>query len=574
MSTAVTDDRAGVPWLDALLTAVAAVSWAVVGMGGAAALGLRLLGADAAGAGGAMTAAVVVLAVNGSVTPSGDVTAFGLDGAEARTAIDIAPLGVGLIGALILAAFFLRSLRRAGPILPGRELAVRAGAVVAVFTATAGGMAWAGHDVITLDGKRLGLGGAGDGGLGLPGLGDLGDGDLGDRLGGLLPGRLGDPAEAEASVGFTVNTADSLAGALVWVVGVLLVALLCGRRAALPRALHRVRGTVGPAFSALVSALLVAVVAGYAAAGYAALGDEHPGRIGGAALLGAPNGVWLGVPLGLGVPWEGEARGEFARLLPDPLDEFLRLSADRPATVGALAELDPQVWLLAVAAGVLMLYAGVLAAARTPVDGRGTGAFALRCASALGAASAVVLPLLVWLTEVSADASLSVLGFDAFGAGIELRGSTGAALLAGALWGTAAGGAGALLVRRVRPAAAGVTDEAGEEDPVPPGPYRPAPPHRAPNPETNPYLRIPRGFHRDRTATSPAPPPVPPRRGPRPPGHKGGEIPPPPGAPGTPGSPGGQAPPRPRGNPPPPGPPAPPGPPPGPPGPPGPRRPG
>ncbi|MEK8170284.1 hypothetical protein NKH77_12790 [Streptomyces sp. M19] len=45
-----------------------------------------------------MTAAVVVLAVGGSVSPSGDLTAFGLEGAQAHTAIDFTPLGVGLVG--------------------------------------------------------------------------------------------------------------------------------------------------------------------------------------------------------------------------------------------------------------------------------------------------------------------------------------------------------------------------------------------------------------------------------------------------------------------------------------------
>lgn len=42
----------------------------------------------------------------------------------------------------------------------------------------------------------------------------------------------------------------------------------------------------------------------------------------------------------------------------------------------------------------------------------------------LGVVTALTLPLLAWLTEVSVDASLSVLGFDAFGAGIELQGTS------------------------------------------------------------------------------------------------------------------------------------------------------
>lgn len=48
----------------------------------------------AAGPPGTMTAAVVaaaVLGADGSLPPSGDVSAFGLKGMEARTAVEIAP---------------------------------------------------------------------------------------------------------------------------------------------------------------------------------------------------------------------------------------------------------------------------------------------------------------------------------------------------------------------------------------------------------------------------------------------------------------------------------------------------
>ncbi|CAM5292196.1 hypothetical protein SALBM311S_09437 [Streptomyces alboniger] len=73
--------------------------------------------------------------------------------------------------------------------------------------------------------------------------------------------------------------------------------------------------------------------------------------------------------------------------------------------------------------------------------------FAGRCALRLGVTTALALPLLAWLTEVSVDASLSVLGLDAFGAGIDLHGHLGTALLLGALWGAVAGALGALLAR-------------------------------------------------------------------------------------------------------------------------------
>ncbi|MGW1022780.1 streptophobe family protein [Streptomyces sp. NPDC002577] len=596
--------RGSVRWADVLLSATAAVSWALIGMAVTAALGLHLLGADAAGSLGPMTAAVVALASGGSVTPSGDVSAFGLEGAQADTAIDITPLGVGLVGALLLVHFFLRSLRGAGVVISPAELLARVGTVAVLFLAMLGGLAWAGHDVITIDGGALGLDGLPGGDL--PGdPGGTGDGlGLGD-IGGLLPDRLGDLASAKASVGFTVDTAPTLLGGAAWVVGVLLIALLASRRTPLPRGWDAVHRVVRPAASALVDVLLVAVAAGLAAAVFALIGDDHPRRIAGAALLGAPGGVWLGIPLGLFVPWDGRATGELARLLPDPLDELLRVSADEPVTLGRLAELHGSVWLLGVAAAAMMLFAGVLTAVRTPLaggvripdpghvgaagavgssagasgagaggrggtggragtgtgpvrdrGGRGALGFAGRCALRLGVVTALGLPLLVWLTEVSVGASLSVLGFDAFGAGIELHGRAGTAVLLGAAWGAGAGAAGALLAyatskagTRAAPfALAGYAGSGGPPDGTYPlayssGPYNPGSPYRPSHNETNPYLRPPDDVYGAPTVMGPITPP-PPRPTPRP-RDAGWPPPPPPPPPPSP----------PEDGPPPPGPP-------------------
>ncbi|MCW7944675.1 membrane protein [Streptomyces hygroscopicus] len=515
IGTAMDDGR--LPWTDVLLSAIASVSWALTGMAGTAALGLHLLRADATGSLGPMTAAMVALGANGSVTPSGNVSAFGLKGAEAATAIEITPLGVSLVGALLLCWFILRSLRARGVVVPPGELIARAGAVVVLFVAMLGGLAWAGHDVITIDGNALGLGGlpgtGGGGGVDIPGLGNIG---------GLLPSRIGDLVHAKAAVGFSVDTVPTLLGGAGWAAGVLVIALLASRRTPLPPGWDAVHRVVRPAVSALVTVVLVAVAAGLAAALYAAIGDDHPARIAGAALLGAPNGVWLGVPLGLFVPWDGKATGELAKVLPDPLDRLLSVRTDQPVTLGRLAELDHRVWLLAVAAALMMLFAGVLTAARTPlvrvrggasVPGSaptaardpGPLAFAGHCGLRLGVATALALPLLVLLTDVSVDASLSVLGFDAFGAGIELHGHLGMALLLGAAWGAGAGAAGALLAcatgaagSRAAPMArsdAGRPTAPPAYGPVPQeaGPYAPSRPYRPPNPDTNPYLRLPEG---------------------------------------------------------------------------------
>ncbi|MFC5722438.1 streptophobe family protein [Streptomyces gamaensis] len=420
-----------------LLSSISAVSWAFIAMTGVAALGLHLLGADAAGSLGPMTAAVVVLAVGGSLTPSGAVEAFGLTGAGAHSTVEITPLGVSLVGALLLGGIFARSLRRAGPVLAARELAARAGTVAVLFLLLVAGLAWAGSDTITFDG--LGLGGSGASRQGLPGLGDLGD------LGGELPDRLAGLARAKAEVGFTVRTGPSLLHGAVWVLVVLLIVLLTARRAPLPRGWEPLHRGLRPAASALRSVLVLAVGAGLAAALYAAAGDDHPGRVAGAALLGAPNGVWLGVPLGLFVSWHATASGGLVHVLPSPVDELLGGRAEESLTVGRLAGLDAGVWLLTVACVAMMLTAGVLTAVRTPRTGPGALAFAARCALWLGVTGAVAMPLLVLLTRVKADASLSVLGVDAFGAGLELRGDTAMAVVLGAAWGAAAGLLGGLL---------------------------------------------------------------------------------------------------------------------------------
>ncbi|WP_049715282.1 streptophobe family protein [Streptomyces caatingaensis] len=505
----------------AVLTAVAAAGWAFLAMAAVAALGLHLLGADRAGSLGPMTAAVVVLATGGSVAPSGAVEAFGLTGADARSSIEVMPLGVTLVGALVLGLVFTRSLRPYGPVLAGRQLALRAGLVAVVFLGLLGGLAWAGAGAVTIDGTDLVPGGPAPE---LPGVGDLGD------LGG-LPDRLAGLARARAAVGFSVRTGPSLLGGALWVTAVLLVALLASRAAPLPRGARALHRSVRPAASALCAVLVLAVAAGWAAAVGAATGDDRPGRIAGAALLGAPNGVWLGLPLGLLVPWHGRAAGSLLGVLPDPLGRLLNGGAEQTIGLGRLVALDHRVALLPAACALALLLAGVLTAVRTPRGTGGTAAYAGRCALALGAVTALALPLLVLATRVRADASLSVLGFDAAGAGLDLRGSVPLAAALGAAWGLAAGAAGALLARAA--GAAGRRSTPYAHATAPPPPPAPFVPHRPASPDTNPYLRPPQyphpadGTSPDRAAGGAAagygvPPAGPPGGGPAPcPGHPG-----------------------------------------------------
>ncbi|MGK5639469.1 streptophobe family protein [Streptomyces sp. URMC 126] len=459
----ITSERRPAPGIRMIVFAVAGVGWAFLAMAGAAALGLHLLGADAAGELGPMTAAVTVLAVGGSVAPSGALEAFGIRGADAHTAIELMPLGVSLVGALVLGWTFARSLRAAGPAVGGGELALRAGAVAAVFLLLLGGLAWAGSSTLTFQGGGLGLGDAARNGpkLEIPGVGDIGD--LGG-IGGGLADRLADLARAKADVGFSVRTGPSLLGGAVWVAAVLLIAVLAARRAPLPRGAGALHRTVRPAASALCAVLVLTVAAGWAAALVAAAGDDHPRRVLGGALLGAPNGVWLGLPLGLFVPWHGRATGSLTKVLPDPLDDLLAGGADRPVSVARLAEYDGRVWLLPVACATAMLLAGVLTAVRTPRGARGAVAYAGRCGFALGAVTAVALPLLALATRVTADAGLSVLGVDAMGAGLDLRGNVILAVVLGAAWGLTAGVVGGLLACATGAAGRGASAYARREE--------------------------------------------------------------------------------------------------------------
>jgi hypothetical protein len=528
------------PWANVLLAGVASVSWAFLAMAGTAALALHLLGADTAGSLGPMTAAVVAMAVGGKVRPGGDVGAFGLSGSQTQGAIGIAPLGVALVGALLLSWVFLRSLRRAGPVVGVAELVARIVTTAVLFVAVLGGLAWAGQDTVAIDGAALGPSkGTTDDLLSkLPGVGKI-SGGLADGLQGLI--------QTKASITFQVATGRTLAGGLVWVLAVLLIALLASRRTPLPAGWEGLHRTVRPAVSALAVVLVVAVLAGDAAACYAALTGDEPGRIMGAALIGAPNGVWLAVPLGLFVPWKGQASGPLTSFLPDPVDKLLAGGSGRTITPGALADLDGRVWLLPVAIALMMLVAGALTATRTPLGDGSRAGFVGRCALRLGLATAVALPLLTQLSKVKVNANLSVFGFDAVGAGIDLHGSLPLGLLLGALWGAGAATVGALLAlafgsagRQVAPPAlpgggpgaapgslealpgavpgdspyvgraAGSAggDDAGRTYPgvaYQPGPYLPSPAYR-PEDEPNPYAEPRSGGADSPTVAGPPPP--------------------------------------------------------------------
>ena len=235
------------------------------------------------------------------------------------------------------------------------------------------------------------------------------------------------------------------------------------------------------------------------------------------------------------------------------MDRLLSTGVEQPVTPARLAEYDQRVWLLAAAAALLMLAAGALAAARTPLWGATRARYATLCAARLGLATAVVFPLLVWVTGVSVNAGLTVFGFDAVGAGLELSGSlpgvrTGRRLGGGGRRsGSAAGpadgrgrtpGVGQYALRRAAEAAAGASSARTYPGiAYQPGPYVPSPGYGPPDAASNPYRQPPEGSPpRGQAPPSArelpgAPPPPPPRASPRvPPPGPSREGPPPPGA--------------------------------------------
>ncbi|MCF2436763.1 streptophobe family protein [Streptomyces thinghirensis] len=506
------------PWGDVLLSAIAAVSWSLIGMAGTAALGLRLLDADAAGSLGPMTrrswrSVRAVRSHRPEMCPRSDWKGP----RPTRPSRSRHWVSVWSVRCCWRSSSY-GPLRAAGVVVAPAELLARAGAVIALFVAMTGGLAWAGHDVVTIDGGSLGLDDlpGGGGGIEIPGLGDVGD------IGGLLPDRIGDLVDAEATVGFTVDTAPTLLGGLIWSAGVLLIALLASRRTP-PAA--RVRGRApGGAAGGVGHRHGGAHRGGGRFRGGGLRGDRRrpPPADRRCRAAGAPNGVWLGVPVGLFVPWDGRATGELVGVLPRSAGRAAgrrrRGTGHARATGGA-----GRTSVAAGCGGGADDAAGRCADGGTDTGDAGVTARSLALPGGVlcdwASPPRPALPLLAWLTEVSVNASLSVLGVDAFGAGITLRGHLGTALLLGAVWGAGAGAAGALLARasgaagaRATPlargagtagaeAAAGGGGTAGDTtySGPPSGPYRPGAPQRPPDPGANPYLRLREGPENLRT---------------------------------------------------------------------------
>ncbi|MFI1456852.1 streptophobe family protein [Streptomyces roseus] len=398
------------PWRDALVAVVAA--FAV--MAAVAAAGLACAGAT--GLPGAafprVVAAVVVMAAGGSVEVTGGAGFL----AEADASLSVLPLSVSLAGALTAGALFLRPLHNRAVTRPG-ELLGRAGPLVLLWLLALTGaalLARQSFDIAT---------------------GDSPIADLGELL------------DVSPTAGFRAVLPATLGFGLLWIVGLLLIALLVSRRDPLPAGLVRFHTAVRPAAFATVALLLAYVVIGIGVGLVVAATQGHAGRTFAVILLGLPNLAWLALTLGFGGAWEGSVQGPFGLPVPRLLDEVLRGPDLSRVDVVSLAEHDSRAWWLVAVAAVLLLGTGFLAAVRSPA-----GVRAWQHALHLGVALALAILVVCLLAAVRARFGLSLLGIgDAGGLGgtAELRPvlwrNVGLALL----WGALAGFLGALLARPV-----------------------------------------------------------------------------------------------------------------------------
>ncbi|MGW6911378.1 streptophobe family protein [Streptomyces sp. NPDC054940] len=388
-------------------------------MGVVATLGLWAAGAVDLpdGAFPRVVVATVVTAVGGTVELSG--SAGGL--AESDAGLTVIPLSVTLTGALILAAGFLRPLRHRA-VAGTLELAGWAARIAVLWLAALLGLSFAARRTFSLS------------------LSDFGEDALGD---------LGDLFGISPEVGFTTDVPATMFFGLLWLVGVLVLALLVARGAPLPGRLLRFQESVRPAAYAMVVLLLAWVGLGVVIGLVVAATRGHPAQTFAVILLGMPNLVWLALTIGLGATWNGRVDGPFGLPMPHALDEVLRGEDVSELNLGTLAEQDGKVWWLLVVDALLLLAVAFVMARRSPPRMR-----AWEHAVHLATALALTVLMICLVCRISAHYGLSVLGIGDLGGDLGgelfLRPQVWTAIGLALAWGLVAGFLGGLLARRVR----------------------------------------------------------------------------------------------------------------------------
>ncbi|MCX4767512.1 streptophobe family protein [Streptomyces sp. NBC_01275] len=398
-------------WVQAIAAALAGL----ITMGIVAALGLWAAGASDLpdGAFPPVVAATVVTAVGGTVELSGNAGAL----ADTQAGLTVIPLSVTLVGALVTAAGFLRPLRHRA-VAGAPELAGWAARIAVVWLLGLLALALTARKTFKLS---------------------VGDDTLSD---------LGDLFGVNPKVGFTTDVPPTLLIGLLWLAGVLVLALLVSRGAPLPPRLLRFQESVRPAAHAMVVLLLVYVVLGVVIALVVAATRGHAAATLAVVLLGLPNLVWLVFTIGLGVTWNGRVEGPFGLPMPHVLDEVLRGKDTATLNLSALAEYDGRVWWLVAVNAVLLAAAAFSVAARSPARMR-----AWQHAVHLAVALVLTVLTVCLIGRVSVHYGLSVLGINDIGGlsgDLYLHPDLWSALGFAALWGLVAGFLGGLLAELVR----------------------------------------------------------------------------------------------------------------------------
>ena len=406
--------------------ALAAVFAGYVAMGVVAGLGLWAAGAaDLPGGFTAVLAAVVVMATGGKIDLSGDAGA--LAGTQAE--LTAMPLTVTLVGALVTGYCFLRPLRHHA-VAGTRELLLRVASIVVLWLAALAGLsALARHDFpLTIGGDTSNT-----------------QDSLGDLFGELLDA-------TNPTVGFRTDVGPTLFYGLLWILGVLAVALLVSRRTPLPPRLVRYHEPVRPAAHAMLLLLLAYVALGLVIGIVVAATKGHVAETLAVLLLGLPNVSWLALGVGIGGSWEGKAEGPFGLPMPQILDAVLRDggggSTDLSTVdLSSLAAQDGRAWWLLPVAAVLLLAAAFAAAVRSPARTR-----LWQHSLHLGVAFALTMLVVMPLTLVEARFGLSILGIgdlESLGGEVLLRPDVWKTVGFALLWGLVLGFLGGLLASRV-----------------------------------------------------------------------------------------------------------------------------
>ncbi|WP_374214541.1 streptophobe family protein [Streptomyces sp. Je 1-79] len=420
--------------------ALAAVLAGFVAMAVVAALGLWAAGAaDLPGGFVNVVAAVVVMAAGGQIDLSGDAGALAGTNAE----LTAMPLTVTLVGALVTGFCFLLPLRHHA-VARTRDLLARAGRTVLLWLAGLACLsALARHDFPV----------------------SIGGGESQDVMSDLFGELL---EAADPTVGFRTELGPTLFFGLLWILGVLLMALLVSRGTPLPPRLVRYHEAVRPVASAMLLLLLAYVLLGLVIGIVVAATRGHATETFAVILLGLPNVSWLALGVGIGGSWEGTVEGPFGLPMPPILDAVLRTDTAGLSTVdlSSLADYDSRAWWLLPVAAVLVLAVAFVAAVRSPARTR-----LWQHALHLGIAFALTMLVVTPVTLVEARFGLSILGIgdlESLGGRVVLRPHIWKTAGFALLWGLVAGFLGALLASRVRRRGevdAPLEDPAGEQRP-------------------------------------------------------------------------------------------------------------